>query len=237
MGRYRPKYASVQKKNAKKYKLLLFLVLPVTAIVVIGMLFFGSREDNDETRNQYDVSSNYETEVDMTAESPHEILHEADPTVAEENKVDITLVMNAAYNTLTSSEFGSIDFARYCLYDVTGDGTDELIIIAGTCEADAQLQIYAYSNGAFSSVGTLGGSHVGICGKTTGNGITLHNGHMGYETIRDVNIIDGEVVVLTLAENREAMEGYTEFDYCIPLEYRRIDDYSEIVVANSNGTK
>lgn len=145
---------------------------------------------------------------------------------------EIDQLVNAAYNTLTTAEFGSTDFARYCLYDVNGNGIEELIIIAGTCEADAQLLIYEYSNGSFSSVGIGSGSHISICGKTTGNGITVHSGHMGYETIKEINIVNGEMTILTLIEDQEAMEGYTEFDYCIPIEFHSIGDYSLLGIEN-----
>lgn len=235
MGKYSPKYASTRKKKVKKNKpSFLFLVLLVIVIIVISVLFFVDRGNNEEYDNQSTVSSTHEIEAVMTTESSSEVQNEILPTTPTVISVDSTLVMNAAYTTLTSAEFGSTDFARYCLYDVNGDSVDELIIVAGTCEADAQLLLYEYSDGMFASVGVCGGSHVSICGKTTGAGITVHNGHMGYETIKDVNIVKGEMLVTILAEDREAMEGYTEFDYCIPLEYYSLDDYSVLGVANND---
>lgn len=58
--------------------------------MVVGMLFFSSRQDNDETCNQTSMSSNYEAEVVMTTEPPNEVLLETDPTVSAENAVDVT---------------------------------------------------------------------------------------------------------------------------------------------------
>lgn len=233
MARYSPKYASARKKKDKKTKpTWLLLVLLVIVIIVVGVLFFVDPGKNEEYDHRNSVSSTHENEAVITTESSSDVQNETYPTTPTVISLDTTLVMNAAYTTLTSADFGSIDFARYCLYDVNGDNVDELIIVAGTCEADAQLLIYEYSDGMFASVGVCGGSHVSICGKTTGAGITIHNGHMGYETIKDVNIVNGEMLVTVLAEDREAMEGYTEFDYCTTLEYFSFGDYSVFGVAN-----
>lgn len=139
---------------------------------------------------------------------------------------DVTAVLMAYTQLLTSHEnFGSDTFAQYSLYDINSDGTTEIIILSGTCEADAMLQIYSYTDGNPVFIGDISGSHCSLCGKTEGVGLTVHYGHMGSERICDVTLGSGGLIVDEIVPWREVQE-YTEFDYCKPIERFSINDFS-----------
>ncbi len=69
---------------------------------------------------------------------------------------------------------------EYTVYDIDKDGTKELIVKIGTCEADFEFLFYTYSNGKVISLGSKSGSHAGLSG-CSGNGILIYSAHMGYE--------------------------------------------------------
>lgn len=124
-------------------------------------------------------------------------------------------------------ECGDINFAGYYLYDVDKDGCEELIIKAGTCEADAIIWFCKYSNGEVEKIGNVSGGHSLICGNSKEDGVTIHYGHMGVEWIDSVAIKNNTLKVTEVVSQRE-VEDYTEFDYCVSIEEYRINDMSPL---------
>lgn len=83
----------------------------------------------------------------------------------------------AGYALLTEGgEFGDVDFAHYYIYDMDGDGAEEIIVLAGTCEADAMLIVYTYADGAYSYTGYYGGGHSLVCGDSEHPGLLVQYG-------------------------------------------------------------
>ena len=86
----------------------------------------------------------------------------------------------------------------YLLYDVDKDGIPEMVIKTGTCEADYTGTLYTFRNGKAEKVDIFGLGHSSLYSYPEGNGIVIHNGHMGFAygmhlTLRD-GVLDGEEI-------------------------------------------
>ena len=69
----------------------------------------------------------------------------------------------------------------YTLYDIDKDGSPELIVKMGTCEADFHGYVYTVSNGqAVCVCDDLGFGHCAVYSDPGENGVILMYGHMGY---------------------------------------------------------
>ena len=80
----------------------------------------------------------------------------------------------------------------YLVYDIDKDGTPELIVKIGTCEADYHGGIYTYRDGRAFQVGEeLGLGHSSFYSDPGENGIILMYGHMGYASVSRISITDG----------------------------------------------
>ncbi len=90
-----------------------------------------------------------------------------------------------------SWEFGAPDLS-YLVYDIDKDGTPELVIKTGTCEADYHGWIYAFRDGQAVQVGgELGLGHSSFYSDPGENGIILMYGHMGYASAQRISVGDG----------------------------------------------
>ena len=80
----------------------------------------------------------------------------------------------------------------YLVYDIDKDGTPELIVKTGTCEADYHGGIYTFQNGRAVQIGEdLGLGHSSFYSDPGENGIILMYGHMGYASASRISIRDG----------------------------------------------
>lgn len=104
----------------------------------------------------------------------------------------------------------------FYLYDMTGDGQEELIVRTGSCEADAQYIFYTYSNGNVREAGRIGATHTGISGISDGTGVIRHHGSQGWESADRITISDGELVREVLIEPQE-VDQYTVFENVVTL--------------------
>ena len=68
----------------------------------------------------------------------------------------------------------------YLLYDVEKDGTPELIVKMGTCEADYTGVLYTFRDGAAEKVDEFGLGHSSLYSDPNENGIIVYYGHMAY---------------------------------------------------------
>ncbi len=80
----------------------------------------------------------------------------------------------------------------FLVYDIDKDGTPELLIKYGTCEADFRGPIYTFRNGQAFQVGEdLFLGHASFYSDPNENGIILMHGHMGYAWAERFSITDG----------------------------------------------
>lgn len=113
-------------------------------------------------------------------------------------------------------EFTGFNASRMeiALYDMDQDGTNELLISHGTCEADWQIEVYTLLNGSeVTWIGNIG-AHVSLYAAPDGNGIYSTFAKMGYEKAdcitKNGNSIEETVAV---AEHEIAPDAeYTEYD-------------------------
>ena len=88
-------------------------------------------------------------------------------------------------------EYSTPDLS-YLVYDIDKDGTPELVVKTGTCEADYHGWIYAFREGRPVQVGEeLGLGHSSFYSDPGENGIILMWGHMGYASASRISIADG----------------------------------------------
>lgn len=87
--------------------------------------------------------------------------------------------------------------AGYFLMDFTGNGTPELITKTGTCEADYELDIYSFANGAANKIHNTGAGHSSL--YRNGNRLIVYSGHMGYYSINELSY-SGRVKSRSLGE-------------------------------------
>ena len=80
----------------------------------------------------------------------------------------------------------------YLVYDIDKDGTPELIVKNGTCEADYHGGIYTFRGGRTVQIGEeLGLGHSSFYSDPGEDGIILMYGHMGYASAYRISITDG----------------------------------------------
>ena len=88
--------------------------------------------------------------------------------------------------------------AGYWLYDWDGDGTPELYIQFGTCEADYYLEAYTVQNGDVRSLMRTGFGHACLYSSPEPGMLLIYNGHLGYGELRRVWMENGEAQWETL---------------------------------------
>ena len=85
------------------------------------------------------------------------------------------------YTYLIGSDY-SDSWSDYALFDITGNGSPELIISGGTCEADNFYDVYTIEDGAAKKIGNFqsrASSFYGESGTENGN-LYFSWAHMGY---------------------------------------------------------
>ena len=107
--------------------------------------------------------------------------------------------------------YGSADYLEYTVYDFDGDGVKELIVKAGTCEADYVWRIYTIADNEARYIGTTFGGHSTIYACPDG-GFYNMMAHMGFEEIYRV-IYSYDTVFEGLISSRELAEAE---DYSTP---------------------
>lgn len=117
-------------------------------------------------------------------------------------------------------------YLEYHVYDVDQDGTEELIVRNGTCEADYMWYLYTYSGGKAVSVDTFAGGHSALYTCSSGGFYCMH-AQMGYEEVYKYTLSNGK---LTKQKTYEANFEQDESKYIEPgdgeMEQRYITDSS-----------
>ena len=106
----------------------------------------------------------------------------------------------------------------YLAYDVDKDGTPELIVKTGTCEADYHGALYTFRNGQAVQVGEeLGLGHSAFYSDPGENGIILMYGHMGYASASRLKLAEGLTEELLYEDNlNERLEQDENAEYVYP---------------------
>lgn len=176
-----------------------------------------------------DKSTNSETTDNTTSDNSSDSNNITTTTKDNSGLKSNPQIATAYINELKNGgEFGDINFAGYYLYDIDKDGCEELIIKAGTCEADASILFYRYVNGEVKQLGNVSGGHSSLCGNAKEDSITIHYGTGGYEWVDSVKIENESLIVSHIVSERETL-NYTEFDYCVPLTFYPINNTAVLV--------
>lgn len=95
---------------------------------------------------------------------------------------------------------------EYTLYDIDKNGTPELIIKTGTCEAEFWFYIYTINGEELYKCGEIGGSHLGLYGGNSA-GMVGYMAHMGGYAVFQYTLVNKTV------SEQLVTEGYTEENY------------------------
>ena len=126
--------------------------------------------------------------------------------------------------------YGSVSFT---LYDVYGDGTPELIMKTGTCEADFRIGVYTLNeSGETVQIGEdLGGSHTSFGLNDETGRFSLIYGHMGSGGAVQIEYQQGQFVNAGEEAEVEFSDSDDFFAQIKEKGYRYMD-FSEIWISN-----
>ncbi len=82
----------------------------------------------------------------------------------------------------------------YVLYDIDKDGSPELIVKTGTCEADYLGKVYTWRDHSALFAGDVSLGHCVLYSYPEDNGLIFHWGHMGAAFADCYQLLDGELV-------------------------------------------
>lgn len=177
------------------------------------------------------VSSSVETQAETQAqtETTETVGTEETNTAAQESEETSAQAQTPDY-TLYEDVLGqySSDMDVYAVYDIDQDGTDELLVKDGTCEADYIWYVYTIEDGEAVQLDSFDGGHSALYSNASGAGIYKLYGQMGDEVISLFTLEGG-----TLSEEviTEKQIGENE-DYDTPdgteLPTAALTDYSLI---------
>ena len=147
-------------------------------------------------------------------------------SVPEEN----VSTLAKAYQTTIASCWGDKDYSSYCLYDMDGDGVEELIMHYGTDDMQAYIDIYTYTEEGLIFVGDVTGSFANVSGCADG-GIFIYyrreiNGQK-YESIDRIEKTGSDIMVHSRVIS-EKVDQYTVEEADIEIPHYRLDDFSPL---------
>lgn len=124
--------------------------------------------------------------------------------------------MKILYDTyIMYSEYNECYF-----FDINKDGTTELIVQNGTCEADYQYDIYTAKNNSAVYVDTISAGHSGLFESDNGD-LIIQYAQMGYEAVSSISMENGKIAITELYSKS------TVVDYSnpgTPLEYAALGE-------------
>ena len=91
---------------------------------------------------------------------------------------------------------------QYTLVDINNDGTKELVLVTGTCNADAKFTFYTYKDGKAVKLGENGYCYSGLYKMNDGNYLKQVYGHGGYQMVYNINY-DGNTFEVKEIESRQ----------------------------------
>ena len=90
----------------------------------------------------------------------------------------------------------------YCLYDVDKDGTPELFIRYGKCEAAYRTKVYTYREGTAAELGEFISGHGSLYSWPGENAVAFNWSHMGGHSVEKLSIRDGGLARENVFEER-----------------------------------
>jgi len=133
-----------------------------------------------------------------------------------------------------NDEYGSADYLLYSLYDIDGDGVEELLVLAGTCEADFLWRIYTMTDDGALYIGETFGGHSTLYACPEG-GFYNMMGHMGYQEIYRVTYAN-DAFDEELISSKELAEDEEYDTPGVSIDCAWITDYSLLYISNSDVT-
>lgn len=262
----KPLVKSADNKNKNLFKVLAaVLVISVGAAVLFYVTANNGKNGADfknENRNtELVLKEPVLTEEPKPTETPEptqeiESMQKPIPTTAvkpiDEPVVDIKKVQEAYRNILnlekvkedSARERGKEYYSFYTLGDVNQDGTGELMIEAGTCEADEKWIVYSYKEDSAYQMGEMESGHSRLCSGQDGN-IYSFNAQMGSVDISKIlwndgtNTFDTESIY-TNETNDFMADDYDTILQTFDLAYKdmkKITDYSFLGGGKAEDTK
>ena len=158
-------------------------------------------------------------------------------TIVTEKKTNSELSANyAAYSVMlrtfdSGAEMESTNdlaYRQYYLYDINKDGTYELLIHVGTCEADTVIYIYSLDeNGELLDLGEIGGGHVWLSEKD-GN-LYTNFAHQGIQIVKSVSMVEDLGSWIIMQDDISEKDGLSDYTtYGTALQGYDISDTSAI---------
>lgn len=144
--------------------------------------------------------------------------------------INYSQIYDYAFDSLTDTEYGS-----YYLWDLDGNGIYELILGHGENAADYVNDIWTIGDdGGILGIGTIGGESEFYVAPDY-NGIYAVYGHMGYESISRITLVNGEIVEEVISE-REIGEDEDYYSSEMVIASADINDRSLLERISSMGT-
>ena len=209
-----------QKKLVSKVGAALITILIIVATIGITKEIKNIKEHNVNSLGDLTGKTASSQNISKNTNTTQKPIFQNSAKEEDKNSSKI----NAGYELLTTAQFGDINFARYYIHDIDNNGEDEIIIIAGTCEADATLIVYKYQNGTYVQAGSTSGGHCSLCDNSKDGGIIIHYGSQGYESINSLNLTNETIQIEQIIPERQVYENYTELNYCVPITCYAISD-------------
>ena len=152
-----------------------------------------------------DIGITDETSVNANSLSNHNIVF-----------VKGNLSIKDAYKSVLMY-FAGLDygFVEYMIYDIDKDGTTELILYYGTCEADAEFKFYTYNRKDAVYIGEVGASHSWLYGINNANGVYQQRGIQGWESLYVIKKINNTLKIITKYDDI-VVDDYTDIKNPLP---------------------
>lgn len=222
-------------------------ILLVTMSVVLILLAGCKKEEatvvTDDSAPVEETTETTETVKEDITEEPLEVEEPSEPTFEELFSNEVTLTdkvfeyyakneWQTAYrdvlNGIAVENQGgeddgldhSFDLNVYALYDIDKDGTPELLLTSGTCEADYKTEIFYCKGSTIEYGGYIWSGHSQFYTYPEGNGLVKGYAHMGYGETYFYTFENGEIVEAEeplLIEDLFAMEDNGEISDYTPV--------------------
>lgn len=169
-------YTVHDERESSSLSIIVWILGIIIAILVILLFFTLSRNNYSAPDNRAtDSFIEQPTELDSIVEVVDSVAEYVEP-IEETASWE---VVNNAYVQVLDELSKEVAECSYFLYDITGNGTPELWIKAGSCEADYMLYVCTYDKGVKKIFETGAGHSIFY---DTQNGIVLMCAHMGYSS-------------------------------------------------------
>lgn len=233
------------KKSPLLWVIVVLLVILIAAVGIVGFLYFKNENEKDDERDSSSVSEiEEETEAEETEAETTEAEAQtttaattvatttAEPTT-EPIVIDYSLyddLIDYAYEELV--EMGvTYAYSEFYLFDADQDGVDELILKAGTCEADIIFEFYTIEDGEIVDLGSIDGSHSSLA--VDGDTLYTNKAYMGTQEIGMV-VIDAYGVYTDVIYSGESLTEYLEIGETLST-YKVLNVEAEEVIEEDVG--